>query len=203
MAELQGEQGGLSLPRPLPSPPAKWPEVLRFSEGPLHSRRARDRNRQPLAGALARPRLGHLLRGAYDPRGGTLYRRPFLRSSRSYTQRTGATGQRHLGERARHSKAPDRRNSSGLWRRIRAMGSVICVALAHIGEGNPFDRTRSVVPLSGHGQVEGVVLPEHGAEHQRRCRSSRRSSPTVLPHRGLLAQPKTPMVRCPQSVTYC
>jgi hypothetical protein len=140
LAEVQGEQIGLSLPRPLPSPPAKGAEWLRFSEGSLYSRRTHNRNHQPLVGALARPWLGHLLRGAYDPRRRTSDRRPFLGSSRNDTQRTSAAVQRCLGEIAHRSEDPDRRNSSGLLRRIGAMDPVICLALAHVGEGNSFDR---------------------------------------------------------------
>jgi hypothetical protein len=145
LAEVQGEQVRLSLPRPLPSPPAKGTEWLQFSEGSLHSRRTSDRNHQPLVGALARSRMGHLLRGAYDTRGRTSDRRPFLGSSRNDTQRTCAAVQRRLGEIARRSKDPNWHNSSDLWRRIGAMGPVICLALAHGGEGNSFDMTRARV----------------------------------------------------------
>ena len=143
MAEVQGEQVRLSLPRPLPSPPAKGTEWLQFSEGSLHSRRTSDRNHQPLVGALARSRMGHLLRGAYDTRGRTSDRRPFLGSSRNDTQRTGAVGQRRLGERTCCSKDPDRRNSSGLWRSIGTVGPIGCVALAYVSEGELFDPRRS------------------------------------------------------------
>lgn len=146
LAEVQGEQVGLSLPRPLPSPPATWSEWLRSSEGSLHMRRTCARNHQPLVGALARPRLGHLLRGAYDPRGRTPDRRPLLGPSRSDTQKTGAAVQRYLGEIARCGKDLDRRNSSGLWRRIGAMGPVICLEIAYVGEGHSFDTTRSGRP---------------------------------------------------------
>jgi hypothetical protein len=143
LAEVQSEQVGLSLPRPSPSPPTNRSEWLRLPEGPLRSRRTRDRNRQPLVGTLARPRLGHLLRGAYDPRGRTPDRRPFLGSSRNDTQRTGAAGQRRLGERARRSKDCDRGNGSGLWRSIGTVGPVSCLALAHVSEGELFDPKRS------------------------------------------------------------
>ena len=208
MAKVQGEQVGLSLPRPLSSPPATWSRWPRFSEGSLHSRRAHNRNHQPLVGALARPWLGHLLCRAYDPRRRTLDRRPFLRSSRSYNQRTGATSQSRLGERARRSKDPDWHNSSGLWRRIRAVGSVICLALAHVVERNPFNTMRSERPTR-----------RPRSSRRRRPARARRGRPAALsflasiepyctltanrPRRGLPAQPKAPTLSCPQSATYC
>jgi len=135
LASVQGEQAGLSLPRPLPSPPTKWSEWLRFSEGSLHSRRTRDRNHQPLVGTLARPRLGYLHRGTYDPRGRTPARRPLLGSSRNDTQRTGAAGQRHLGEIALRSKDPGWRGGSSLWRCARAVGPITDPSVATIGKG--------------------------------------------------------------------
>ncbi len=46
---------------------------------------------------------------------------------------------------ARSTKNPDWRNSSGLWRRIGDMSPVICLALAHVGEGNSPDTTRARV----------------------------------------------------------
>jgi len=40
-----------------------------------------------------------------------------------------------LGAVTRCSKDAGQHTSSGLWRRVGSMGSVICLALAHVGKG--------------------------------------------------------------------
>jgi hypothetical protein len=49
----------------------------------------------------------------------------------------GAAGQIRLGELACRYKTPDRHSSSGLWRRIRAVGPVNWLTAVNVGEGTP------------------------------------------------------------------
>ena len=97
----------------------------------------RDRGREPVIGALARPRLGHLPSGASDPSRRASDPCPLLGSDRDKTQRAGAAGQSGLGELARPHKTPDRHSSSDLWRRIGAVGPVKWLTVVNVGKGTP------------------------------------------------------------------